>query len=86
MRTAIVCDCLKTCTMKGLCYDVGAFGIRSFEKAGVIHFGVRGTLVCVRFNKQTTSLVIEFVVIYREHYSVSRKDVHPFSTSSILKT
>jgi hypothetical protein len=84
MRTAIVCDCWKTCNTKGRYYDVGAFGILSFEKAGVIDFGVRNTFVCVWFN--TKSLVIEFDVIYREHYSINRKDVQPFSTSSTLKT
>jgi len=76
----------KPVNMKGRYYDVCAFWILSFEKASVIHFGVRSTFVCVRFNKETISLVIEFDVIYREHYSIMRKDVHPFSVSSILKT
>ena len=40
----------------------------------------------LRITKQAKSVVIEFDVVYREHYSISRNDVQPFSTSSILKT
>ena len=42
-------------------------------------------VVCLRITKQTKSVVIVFDVIYREHYSISRKDIQPFSTSSVLK-
>jgi hypothetical protein len=36
---------------KGCYSDVSAFGILSFEKAGVIHCGVRNTFVWIRITK-----------------------------------